>query len=121
MAPWKPAFAVPLPRPPRGAYKARVHLAAWAIASTLALGPASGPAAAEREPSRATRTPTAAPAPATTRERAEGSAPGRLVLGPDHRGTLSIVDAEGREVAALSLRPGRRTVVELPPDRKSVV
>lgn len=56
----------------------------------LALAPATGPASA-------------------------GSA--RVVLGPEHRGTLTVIDAGGRSVAEVALRPGRRTLVELPPGR----
>lgn len=84
-----------------------MHPLAWAFAGTLMLAPAIGAAAG---PGPAEREAPSSPEPST-------EAPGRLVLGPDHRGTLTIVDEREREVAVVSLRPGRRTLVELPPGR----
>ncbi|MCH9680988.1 MAG: hypothetical protein K0V04_06115 [Deltaproteobacteria bacterium] len=68
----------------------------WALAGVLAL-PVSMPASAASEAA----------------VQAEGS--GRLVFEPGLRGTLSVVDAKGEEVAALAL--GRRVVVDLPAGR----
>lgn len=82
-----------------------MHPLAWALAGTLTLAPAAEPAASS------------SPATAAAEADASEELPGRLVLGPDHRGTLGIVDARDREVAVVSLRPGRRTIVELPPGR----
>lgn len=114
MRPWRPACSVPLPRPPRGAYKAPVHPLAWALTGTLTLAPATSSGAdPTTEPSAGSVDVGASVEP----EDAAVEPPGRLVLGPDHRGTLTIVDARDREVAVVSLRPGRRTLVELPPGR----
>lgn len=77
----------------------------------LALAPASGPSASEGE-AKAVGDTTAASAAGPE---VEGS--GRLVLGPDERGTLTVVDGGGSEGATMVLRPGRRTLVELPPGR----
>lgn len=113
MHPWRPVCSVPLPRPRRGAYKARVHPLAWALAGTLTLAPATSSGASPATPSAGTvDVGTAAEPPDAAAE-----PPGRLVFGPDHRGTLTLVDAGDREVAVVSLRPGRRTIVELPPGR----
>ena len=113
MHPWRLVCSVPLPRPPRGAYKARVHPLAWALAGTLTLAPATSSGASPATPSAGTvDVGTAAEPPDAAAE-----PPGRLVFGPDHRGTLTLVDAGDREVAVVSLRPGRRTIVELPPGR----
>jgi hypothetical protein len=111
MRPWSPACTVPLPRPRRGAYKARVLPVAWALAGMLALAPAAGPSVPAGEASADGEAATSAAASPEV----EGS--GRLVLGPDQRGTLTVVDAGGSEVATVVLRPGRRTLVELPPGR----
>jgi hypothetical protein len=88
----------------------------------LALAPAPGPAsAAPGDPA-----PAKGPAASPTRDRVDASASGpteasaRLRLGPAHRGSLTVVDAGGRVVAEVVLRPGRRTVVALPPGRYTV-
>lgn len=85
---------------------------AWILAGVLALapaGPAEGDGGSEAaEPARPEGEPSPEPPAAGT---------GRLVLGPDHQGTLSVRDASDREVATVALRPDRRTVVEVPPGR----
>lgn len=99
-----------MPRPRGAAYKTEVLSIAWAIAGMLALAPAEG-SAPTREAEVATST-TMSTATSTTT-----ATPGRLVIGPEHRGALTVVDAEGRTVAEVALRAGRATVVELPAGR----
>jgi hypothetical protein len=86
----------------------------------LALAPAAEPTASAREPTASPSSP--APRSQAASARADegqpaAQGPARLVLGPDHRGTLTVVDEQGHEVAAVAMRPGLRTVVELPPGR----
>lgn len=71
---------------------------AWATAGALLLAP---------EPAE----PDAAVEPVATDEQG----PGRLVLPPDHHGTIVVEDEGGAEVATITL--GRRTAVDLPPGR----
>lgn len=88
-----------------------VSLVAGALASVLGLAPAGGP-------------PVEGPAAASTEPRDASPAtggPARLVLGPDLQGTIAVHDAQGHEVAAVALRPGRRTLVELPAGRYALV
>ncbi len=95
-----------MPDPWRGAYKAEVLFVAWAIAGMQALAPVAG-SPTVREPEAVTAV-----------EPARAS--GRLVIGPEHRGALTVVDAQGHAVAEVTLRPGRSTVIELPPGRYSL-
>jgi len=103
---------------------------AWALAGTLALAPSTSPVPTRKafdaegvEPSGPPRTafdaegvePSGPPRTASSPDTA--ARPGRLVLGPEHRGTLTIVDEHDHEVAVVTLRPGRRVLVELPPGR----
>ncbi len=81
-----------------------MSIAAWALASVLALAPAEEP------PSEAV----------AVTEGAEPAGSARLVFGPEYRGSLTLVDDTGHEAAAVVLRPGGRTIVEVPAGRYSL-
>ncbi|MCX4244441.1 hypothetical protein [Paraliomyxa miuraensis] len=88
-------------------------LSAWILAVALALEPDASSSLESDGGSREAAAENAGPTPRPTK--AEGTA--RLVLGPELRGSVSVVDEQGREVAVVVLRPERRAVVEVPAGR----